>query len=874
MSNLEAAREYTRRGFYVVPTVPGSKAPNLKGWQDFRLTEEDLPRHFTNGQGVGFLLGVNGTTDVDCDWPEARILAPSFLHTTSLVHGRPGAPRAHYWYVADPLPDFAAFNDPNGKKDDEGARIVELRTKGQTMVPPSTHPNGESLRWELEGDPVHINGNELAHAVRRLAACALLARYWGPDGRRDELAMAVAGGLIRADWDPDDVDHFIARAAEAAGDEEVRTRLKARRTSRAIAEGKHATGWPSVAEILGKATTDKLTEWLGVHRTSTTYGMVHVVGAETTDDVPHFPLTDSGNGELFAHLYGDRLRYNVRRDTWLQWAGHWWREDTGLEVERLALEAARVRQRCAADIADPDQKKRVFSWGVASESQAKKAATLASARSVHPLTDDGVGWDTNPDLLGVANGVIDLRSGQLRPGQREDRITLHTPIEYDPHARAPRWERFVSEIFGGDADLMDYMHRYIGYCLTGHTRDQSLVFAYGVGANGKSTLLAALRKLLGQHGHHTAMTTLLAVSRPANGPSTELAALAGKRVVTAIETNEGVRLNEALIKALTGNDPLTARHLYEREVTFTPEARFFLAFNHKPRVTDDSFGFWRRVRFVPFEQQFDPEAEPDLPETLDAEMPGILAWAVRGCLAWRERGLKPPAKVVAATAAYREESDPLGDFVRERCEEGNGFSVIASEFYKAYKAWTEEQGFAERERLSSTRFGIRMGERYTKDKGRRVTVYYGIRLRNGDDDDPDPQQHPNPQHNPQQPVTLDNTPSSSDNTGTRCGLEGEIRNSPNSIASRMEVLENPQQPATPATDPHLEGLCDAIDQLFNGKYRIGRSTIQLAKDTAATSQDVNRAVAVLKQRGRVTCRGPHKMVEPTRTNPNHLEGDL
>ncbi len=461
--------------------------------------------------------------------------------------------------------------------------------------------------------------------------------------------------------------------------------------------------------------------------------------------------------------------------------------------------------------------------------------------------------------------MIDLRIGQLRPGRREDRITLHTPIDYDPHARAPRWERFISEIFGGDTELVDYLHRYVGYCLTGHTRDQSLVFAFGIGANGKSTLLTALRKLLGQHGHHTAMTTLLAVSRPANGPSTELAALAGKRVVTAIETNEGVRLNEALIKALTGNDPLTARHLYEREVTFIPEARFFLAFNHKPRVTDDSFGFWRRVRFIPFGQQFDLEAEHDLPEKLEAEMPGILAWAVRGCLAWRERGLKPPAKVVAATAAYREESDPLSDFVRERCEEGDTFTVVAAEFYLAYKEWAEEQGFTERERLSATKFGRVMSERYHRDNAR-VRVYHGIRLRTS------PPTPDKPSHDAQtlaEPETRIDTGVTDDTAADLRGLEGENKNSPGSIASRMEVLENPRkpsqpsQPSQPTTDTYLEELCSTIEQLVYGQYRVGRGTIQLAKDTGATPRDVNRAVAMLVSRKRVTCTGPYKLVEPT-----------
>jgi putative DNA primase/helicase len=188
----------------------------------------------------------------------------------------------------------------------------------------------------------------------------------------------------------------------------------------------------------------------------------------------------------------------------------------------------------------------------------------------------------------------------------------------------------------------------------------------------------------------------------------DLAALLNRRFVIASETSE-VRLNTPRVKAITGCDPVTARFLHQEFFTFVPVGKFWLCGNHKPVIKDDSPGFWRRIRLIPFTQRFG--LNPDLQRTLRDEGPGILAWMVRGCLAWQQHGLKPPAAVADATQAYERDSDDLADFMEAAVELEPDSQVMASELYEHYDRWAKAQGLSERERLSSTQFGRRISER-------------------------------------------------------------------------------------------------------------------------------------------------------------------
>ena len=445
------------------------------------------------------------------------------------------------------------------------------------------------------------------------------------------------------------------------------------------------------------------------------------------------PLTDAGNGEYFARMYGDRVRYDHRRRRWLMWDRHRWSDDADGEIRRLAKMAVRHRLLSATKIEDLTRRGHAAKFAIQSEHRQRLDALLAQAQTEPPVTDAGTRWDADPLLLGTENGVVDLRAGVRRDGRPVDRITLHTPVAFNADAACPRWLRFLDEVFGGDVELVDFIQRVVGYSLTGLTTEQCLFLCYGTGANGKSVFLRILRMLAGFYAFNAPFSLFEMHSR--NAIPNDLAALVNRRLVTSSETNEGTRLNEARVKALTGCDPITARFMRAEFFTFEPVAKYWLAVNHKPSVGDDSYGFWRRVRLIPFTRRFSGSAaDQSLADTLELELPGILAWSVRGVLAWQERGLPAPAAVRAATETYRLESDPLAAFIDERCVVAEGVTVASSLAFKAYVAWGTDQGMRERELLTSTLFGKRMAERFEKKHGSSGNRYLGVGLRSDRDE--------------------------------------------------------------------------------------------------------------------------------------------
>lgn len=443
---------------------------------------------------------------------------------------------------------------------------------------------------------------------------------------------------------------------------------------------------------------------------------------------PSYATTDAGNGEYFAFLQGDRLRYDHARKRWLVWTGHWWTPDADAEVRRLAKDTARQRYVDALQIEDLKERAAEAKWAVGMEARSRLDSMLLLAQSERPIADDGTGWDADPWLLGVANGIVDLRTGSLRAGRPEDRLTLHTTVAYDPAATCPRWERFLAEVFAGDQALISFIQRAVGYSLSGLTVEQVLFMCFGSGANGKSTFLRVVRAVLGDYAHNVAFSTLELSAR--SGIPHDLANLVGRRFISASETSELARLNEARIKALTGEDPLTARRLYESEFTFQPVGKFWLSVNHRPQVRDDSVGYWRRIREIPFTQCFrDDQCDPHLFATLQGEAAGILAWAVRGCLAWQREGLGPPEVVQQATAEYQRESDPVVGFLEDCCVQVPNAYTRSSALFQAYRTWAAEQGYKERDLLNTITFGRRMVERFGKPAhGRGGNGYRGVGL--------------------------------------------------------------------------------------------------------------------------------------------------
>ncbi len=442
------------------------------------------------------------------------------------------------------------------------------------------------------------------------------------------------------------------------------------------------------------------------------------------------PMTDAGNAEFIASIYGDALRYDHKRGRWLLWdkQRHQWSEDGSHSIYVLAIHAARHRRQLGAKITEAKDGTAQIKWAYQSEDRHRLDSALGIAKSLPPVSDTGNGWDANPYLFGVANGVIDLRTGTLQEEKQEDRITNHSPIRYDSDAECPRFEEFLAEICDGDGDLFWYLWKAIGYCLTGVIQEQCIFCCYGLGANGKSTLFFILYYILGDYAQNLPFSALELKNRNNN----DLVKLADCRFATASETNEGVRLNEARIKALTGGDPITARQLYHESFTFLPTHKLWLAFNHKPIIADDSEGIWRRVHLIPFRVQFTGENEDKhLDEKLLAEANGILTWAVKGCLLWQKEGLGMPPTVAQATAAYREESDNLGQFIDDCCSVGPDVESLSSVLWQRYQGWAKEN---EEVPLNRQIFSDRLKRRgFKADRGRHggQRLWVGIKP-NGD----------------------------------------------------------------------------------------------------------------------------------------------
>ena len=270
--NQKAALRYRRREWMPVPVYPRQKNPIGDGWTELRLTEADVPQHFSDGQNVGILLGEpsGGLVDIDLDCEEALVLAEAFLPPTDSVFGRKSTPASHWLYMADPLPDtekFQFIDDVEGKR--ITTMLVEFRsTGGQTVFPPSTHPSGESIAWEHNGEPAIVDGHSLRSQVAQLAAAALLVRHWpNVNGSRQDIALALAGGLLRGGWDEEEVAEFIGIVAETAGDEETAKRAKAAEfTARSLAQDRPTTGWPTLAELIGERVVERVCQWLGMQR--------------------------------------------------------------------------------------------------------------------------------------------------------------------------------------------------------------------------------------------------------------------------------------------------------------------------------------------------------------------------------------------------------------------------------------------------------------------------------------------------------------------------------------------------------------------------------------------------------------------------------
>ncbi len=405
------------------------------------------------------------------------------------------------------------------------------------------------------------------------------------------------------------------------------------------------------------------------------------------DDTAHYELSELGNARRLVDEHGHDLHHVPQNGAWLAWDGRRWAEDLTGEAQRRAKA---VGERLL-DEARGAQDDKLFRFGLKTQSASGIANTLTLAATEPTIPVLLAQLDANPMVLNTLSGTVDLTTGNLRPHRRADLLTKLASAAYDPEAAAPTWERFLGEVFLGDADLIGFVRRYAGYSLTGDVSEQVLAFCHGTGANGKSTLLTGLRQAAGDYGMQLDPAVLTVAAHEQH--PTGLTDLRGARFVSTIETEAGKRLNEALVKQLTGGDPIRARRMHRDFHEFLPSHKLWFAGNHLPRIDGTDHGIWRRLVLVPFAARFDAgHADKDLPAKLAAESAGILAWMVRGCLEWQRDGLRVPETVKTATREYRHTQDHVGRFLAEACISADHATVTARTLRTGYEAWCTEQG--------------------------------------------------------------------------------------------------------------------------------------------------------------------------------------
>lgn len=434
-----------------------------------------------------------------------------------------------------------------------------------------------------------------------------------------------------------------------------------------------------------------------------------------------YAMDDTGNADRFVDMFGPVARYSYIDRNWYFYTGKKWDPDNTGSI-KLLTEKILENMKVARAFCESEEEEKAFDKHLKYTRNSKGKVNMIK-EAEHRLSILPSEFDKAKSAFNTTSGVLNLRDGKLHPHQADTYLSKISPVEYTDKSDCPTWMGFLDDVFGGDKDLIEYIQKSVGYSMSGSTAEQCVFFCYGNGSNGKSTFLETVSSMMGDYAIHIQPETIMI--KNSQGANSDVARLKGARFVTTSEPNEGARLNEGLLKQLTGGDTVTARHLYGKEFQFTSEFKLWMATNHKPIIRGRDDGIWRRMHLIPFTIQIpDSKKDKHLKHKLRKELQGIMKWAVDGCLLWQRDGLKMPQAVQDAVAEYKGEMDVVAAFLDECTERGPG-EVKSSELYSAYAKWATDNG---EYRMSHTKFGKEVSHRYNKRKTMGVYSYDGIRL--------------------------------------------------------------------------------------------------------------------------------------------------
>ena len=442
-----------------------------------------------------------------------------------------------------------------------------------------------------------------------------------------------------------------------------------------------------------------------------------------------YTFDDMGNAERFVDLFGENVRYCYTEKKWYFYNSMRWSVDNLGVILRMAdkcVEAMKAEAKLylqADEESGGDMAKAFEKHMKSSRSNKSKKAMLNEIEYHLPILP--IQMDRYKMALNTPSGIINLKNGDVKAHNPEYYFTKITSVDCAEAADCPRWLAFLDDIFAGDKDLIRYIQKAVGYSLTGSTAEQCAFFLYGTGRNGKSTFIDVIRDVFGDYAANIQPETIMVKSSQSNAINSDIARLKGARLVTSVEPNEGVRLNEGLLKQLTGDDTVTARKLYSEEFEFKPEFKLWMATNHKPIIRGTDTGIWRRIHMIPFNVQIpEDKVDKNLTHKLKAEMTAIFKWCIDGCLMWQREGLQMPAAVLKSVREYRREMDVISAFIEDKCTlEG---TVQASMLYAAYASWADSNN---EYCMSNTKFSTELAKRFEKIKGRNYNYFTGISIR-------------------------------------------------------------------------------------------------------------------------------------------------
>ena len=450
---------------------------------------------------------------------------------------------------------------------------------------------------------------------------------------------------------------------------------------------------------------------------------------------PHFQ-SDVGFADAFAQRFGHRVRFVAEEGVWLIFdPRHGWHRDTSGEIRAMFIAYARELYRAACDkakdAADPQTAGKAIAAAARLGDKSRIDPALAFAAVNRRLVLSVTALDREPHLLGVQNGVVDLRDGSFANHSPDVLVTRQCACAFDPEAVCPTFDAFLEQVQPAP-EMRAFLQRLAGYSLTGYIGEHILPFHFGCGANGKGTFLEqTLFKLLGSYAAKVT-DSLIYLDRKGVVPHLEIAGLCGTRFALGEENSEGGGLNEGLLKKMTGGDRQKGRFHYKTFFEYDPTAKIHLVGNHRPRITGRDDGIWRRFRLVDWPVKI-PDEKQDLRlwGKLAAEFSGILNWAIAGALALSERGTQPPPSVIASTNQFRADSDSFGDFLREKTEDDPAGTVTKAGLFNAYRDYCEDQALPPKYRQTKRKVGFLMIERGYDEgiKHGNAKIWHGIRLK-------------------------------------------------------------------------------------------------------------------------------------------------